>query len=299
MTTSNDSTQESGLKVRWAILLYLLVVALLAALTYYDARQAVSAEPERASVVGASGAESSLTMAPTTAEPLTAAPGDADPAAGPWHRVFWMLTMALVLFIASLPLFFALTQRLRDANAELDETLAEYQRDMDQSPSLDELTGQFNRPGLERLLDSELVRCKRHGLDCCVAALELDGFAELRAERGQSIADAVLLQCAARLASIIRGCDILGLLDTERFGLILPQTALENGIIAAERVRQVLAETRIGMPDSDKDIQVTASVGITSAREAEIDRDLLLRLAQRRLERAVETGRDRVVSVDD
>ena len=297
MTRYDDSTQESGLKVRWAILLYLLVVALLAAFTYYDARQAALAEPERASVVDAGGAESSLAKATTTARIWSAARSDADPTAGPWHRVFWMLTMALVLFIASLPLFFALTQRLRDANAELDQALAEHLRDMDQLPSLDELTGQFNRPGLERLLDSELVRCKRHGLDCCVAAFELDGFAELRAERGQSAADAVLLQCAARLASIIRGCDTLGLLDSERFGLLLTQTALENGIIAAERIRDILTETRIGMPDSDEEVQLTASVGITSLREADVERDLL-RLAQRRLERAIAAGRDRVVAVD-
>jgi|GEM_PF-2215765 len=299
MIRNDDSIQKSGLKVRWAILLYLLVVALLAALIYYDARQAASVEPEGALVVVAPGNESSRTKTPTTAQMSNPARGDADPAAGPWQRVFWMLTMALVLFIAALPLFFALTQRLRDANAELDEALAEYQRDMDQLPSLDELTGQFNRPGLERLLDSELLRCKRHGLDCCVAALEVDGFAELRAERGQAAADAVLLQCSARLASIIRGCDTVGLLDDERFGLLLPQTALENGIIAAERMRRILAETPIGMPDSDEDVQVTASVGITSAQEAEIDRDQLLRLAQRRLDSAVKVGRNRVVAVDD
>ncbi len=114
----------------------------------------------------------------------------------PWQQVLSTLSIVLVSLIASLPIFITLSQRLRDSNAELQLELAEHYRDLDRLPSLDELTSQYNRPGFLHLLDRELVRCRRHGLDCCIAMLEIDGFAELRTARGRAAADAVLMQCA-------------------------------------------------------------------------------------------------------
>jgi diguanylate cyclase (GGDEF)-like protein len=208
------------------------------------------------------------------------------------------LSIVLVSFTASVPIFFTLGQRLRDSNASLQLELAEHYRDMDRLPSLDELTSQYNRAGFLQLLDREVDRCRRHGLDCCIAMLEIDGFAELHAARGRAAADAVLIQCAARLAGAIRGCDLLGRIDDHRFGLMLPHTKLEKGIIGAERVRRILAQTPMGLPDDNADVQITTSVGMTSVQEADADRETLIRIAEQRLDRAAGAGRDLVIAAD-
>lgn len=263
MPSDDRSRHTTDRKVYWAALLYFLAVALMAALAYYDA----SLQPNLS----------------------------ADP---PWRQVLSTLSIVLVSLIASLPIFITLTQRLRESNAELQLELAELYRDMNRLPSLDELTDQYNRPGFLRLLDGELIRCRRHGLDCCIAMLEIDGFAELRTARGPAAADAVLMQCAMRLAGAIRGCDLLGRIDHHRFGLLLPHTQLEKGVIAAERIRRILAQTPTGMPDDDTEVQITASVGMTSVQEDNADRETLIRIAQQRLARAANAGGDLVIAAD-
>jgi len=273
MPLEDRSRRTTDRKVYWAALLYLLIVALMAALTYYDASQSRLTDVDPSMVPNLS-------------------------ADRPWQHVLSTLSIVLVSFVASLPIFITLGQRSRDTNAALRLELAEHYRDMDRLPSLDELTSQYNRPGFLHLLDRELARCRRHGLDCCIAMLEIDGFAELCATRGRAAADAVLMQYAARLAGAIRGCDLLGRIDDHRFGLMLPLTQLEKGVIAAERVRRILAQTPMGMPDDDADVQITTSVGMTSVQEADADRDTLIRIAQQRLDRAAGAGRDLVIAAD-
>ena len=273
MPFEDRSRRTTDRKVYWAALLYLLVVALIAALAFYDASQSTLADLESGSPKGLSTDQ-------------------------PWHQTLNTLGIMLISLIASLPFFLTMSQRLRDSNADLQLELTELYRDMDRQPSLDELTSQYNRAGFLHLIDRELLRCRRHGLDCCVAMLEIDGFAALRTARGRAAADAVLMQCAARLAGAIRGCDLLGRIDDHRFGLMLPHTQLEKGVIAAERVRNVLAQTPMGMPDVDADVQITVSVGITSVQESDTDRETLIRVAQQRLDRAAGAGRDLVVAAD-
>lgn len=273
MPFEDRSRRTTDRKVYWAALLYLLVVALMAALTYYDAGQSRLTDLDRGPVPDLSADQ-------------------------PWQRALSTLSIVLVSLIASLPIFFTLTQRLRDSNAELQLELGELSRDIDRVPSLDELTSQYNRPGFLHLLDRELVRCRRHGLDCCIAMLEIDGFAELRTARGPAAADAVLMQCAMRLASAIRGCDLLGRIDDHRFGLIMPHTPLVKGIVAAERIRKILAKSPVGMPDDTADVEITISFGITSVQQADADRETLMRITQQRLERAAGAGRDLVIAAD-
>jgi diguanylate cyclase (GGDEF)-like protein len=129
-----------------------------------------------------------------------------------------------------------------------------------------------------------------------LAELKIDSIDDLRATHGQIAAEAVLMQCGVRLATIIRGCDMLGRLDGERFGLILPRTSLQHGIIAVERIRAILAATSLGLPDSDERVQVSLSIGIAALQETIPERKHLQQLAHRRLERALQAGRGQLVA---
>ncbi len=114
----------------------------------------------------------------------------------------------------------------------------------------------------------------------------------------RGIYGAVLMQCAAHLAGAIRGCDLLGRIDSHRFGLVLPLTPLDKGIIAAERFRRILAQVPMGMPDDDAEIKITVSVGITSIQQTDADHEVLIRIAEQRLDRAIGAGRDLVIAAD-
>lgn len=283
--SDDDPIPKAQHKIRWAILLYLLVVALIAAYTYYDASLTA-----REQAIGSPSQQAQDSRTIDTARARSS--HDPDPLA----RVSRMLSLALVLSIAALPIFISLYRVLRDTKAELARELAEHERTLLRLPSIDMLTGQYNRTGFERLLDIELIRCKRYDLVCCLAELKIDSIDDLRATHGQIAAEAVLMQCGVRLATIIRGCDMLGRLDGERFGLILPRTSLQHGIIAVERIRAILAATSLGLPDSDERVQVSLSIGIAALQETIPERKHLQQLAHRRLERALQAGRGQLVA---
>jgi GGDEF domain-containing protein len=209
MPLEDRSRRTPNRKVYWAALLYLLVIALMAALTYYDASQSKFTDLDPSLLPGLSADQ-------------------------PWQRVLSTLAIVLVSLIASLPVFMTVSQRLRDSNAALQLDLAEYYRDLDRLPSLDELTSQYNRDSFLRSLHRECVRCRRHGLDACIAMLEIDDFAELQTARGQAAAD----------------------------------------------------------------VEITISFGITSVQQTDADGETLVRIAQRRLDRAASAGRDLVVAAD-
>ena len=217
------------------------------------------------------------------------------PGERPRDRALSVLALALVLSLSLVPIVTTALRRLRDSNAELRQELAELDRSRERLPSLDELTGQYNRPGFERLLGQELARCKRHGQACAVAVLEVDGLKRLTARHGLSAADAVIMQSAARIAASLRGCDVLGRLAGGRFGLILPETEVTNAAIAAERVRRQLAATPIGLPGAQQSIPVTATVGVAAIQREDAGADALSR-AQQRLDQGIREGRDRVVA---
>ena len=71
----------------------------------------------------------------------------------------------------------------------------------------------------------------------------------------------------------------------------MPETRLEGGRAAAERLRAAIAEAPVGGPSG-----VTASIGVTEMRPSDTEPDEVFRRADAALYDAKEAGRDRVVA---
>ena len=83
-----------------------------------------------------------------------------------------------------------------------------------------------------------------------------------------------------------------------RFCILLPQTNIEEASIVAERLRSAVEtkaiETFIEKDDSNKNISVTISIGLSQLKETDMPEDLYKR-ADKALYEAKETGRNKVV----
>jgi len=156
----------------------------------------------------------------------------------------------------------------------------------------DQLTGAFNRRYLDNRLADECKRHTRHNHPLSVIMLDIDFFKKVNDRHGHEAGDRVLAEVAARLTGSIRKTDCLVRYGGEEFCCILPETALENACLLADRFR--IAVEQLVIMTGGKELQVTISLGV--AQLMPIDTPLsLLKRADEGLYEAKQTGRNKVM----
>lgn len=153
----------------------------------------------------------------------------------------------------------------------------------------DGLTGAYNRRYLLQKLAEEIERAKRYGEDLSVILLDLDFFKAINDTFGHRVGDEVLVKVATTLRACTRDVDISGRYGGEEFLVILPHTSAALAIEVAERIRRAVK----ALTWTQRGLRVTASSGV--CEYAGMDVDGLVEIADQRLYRAKEEGRDRVV----
>lgn len=106
----------------------------------------------------------------------------------------------------------------------------------------DPSTGLLNESGFHERALAEAYRARRYGRTLTVACIEVDGFRSLTGRFGRAAGHAIVRSMAQTLASRIRASDVLAHLDTDRFALLLPETAADSARIALEQFHARLTE---------------------------------------------------------
>jgi len=158
----------------------------------------------------------------------------------------------------------------------------------------DALTGIYNRGYFNRHLVTEFNRSKRYDVPLSLIILDIDHFKAVNDTYGHPAGDALLIAVATELHKLARDTDIVARYGGEEFVLILPQTDGQSALILAERLRKAVAEIAVS---ADKEmISVTISLGLACIPGSEADSpDHYLRIADRALYQAKETGRNKTV----
>jgi diguanylate cyclase len=157
----------------------------------------------------------------------------------------------------------------------------------------DPLTRIPNRLSWEQRIAEELGRWQRFHQPTCVLAWDIDGFKGINDKYGHRAGDKVLVVVAESLATGIRGTDFVARYGGEEFVMLLPGTSLANGVIIADQMREVIAQT--GFHFRGTPVSVTISCGITELREGDKPEDAFDR-ADRAMYQAKNSGRNRVMS---
>jgi two-component system, cell cycle response regulator len=107
----------------------------------------------------------------------------------------------------------------------------------------DPLTGAYNRRYLMEQLPREIERAARYGRQLSVIMCDVDHFKKINDTYGHQIGDEVLKWFVANLNKTVRTADWVARYGGEEFVVVLPETNVENGSIAAEHLRsQISAE---------------------------------------------------------
>jgi diguanylate cyclase (GGDEF)-like protein len=200
------------------------------------------------------------------------------------HILLAMLLVLLLTLIAeSLFLFRPMFRRIREQHQELSDMAR-----------TDPLTGSHNRRRFIELAEAELARIRRTGQTASVLILDIDKFKNINDTHGHAIGDEAIRTMAQTCVDQLRGIDIFGRIGGEEFCIVLPETGVDNGLVAAEKLRKAVENSRTPLEDGNH-LTFTVSIGL-SPMTAETDSlHAAMEQADSNLYKAKQTGRNRVV----
>jgi diguanylate cyclase (GGDEF)-like protein/PAS domain S-box-containing protein len=154
----------------------------------------------------------------------------------------------------------------------------------------DPLTGLANRVLMMDRLTQVLLRMERQPSRIAVLFVDLDRFKEVNDTCGHDVGDRVLIEVAKRLTGVARRMDTVARLGGDEFVMLCQKLSSDQDVrVIADRVVRALAEPFL---DGDRELFVTASVGVVVTTDPYVGGDVLLRDADAAMYQAKERGRN-------
>ncbi|MDS7596829.1 PleD family two-component system response regulator [Agrobacterium tumefaciens] len=161
---------------------------------------------------------------------------------------------------------------------------------------VDGLTGLNNRRYLDNHLKVLFDRAAARGRPISICITDIDRFKSVNDTYGHDVGDEVLREFASRVRSAVRGADLACRYGGEEFVVVMPDTPMENAIGVAERLREIVEDQPFYVRSIDRELKITASLGIATNSPSVSLPDQLLKQADRALYEAKSSGRNRVVA---
>ncbi|NSX85301.1 PleD family two-component system response regulator [Agrobacterium tumefaciens] len=161
---------------------------------------------------------------------------------------------------------------------------------------VDGLTGLNNRRYLDNHLKILFDRAAVRGRPISICMTDIDRFKLVNDTYGHDVGDEVLREFAARIRSTVRGADLACRYGGEEFVVVMPDTPMELAASVAERLRAIVEDKPFYVRSIDRELSITASLGIATSSGAFGAPDEILKQADKALYEAKHAGRNCVVA---
>jgi diguanylate cyclase (GGDEF)-like protein len=158
---------------------------------------------------------------------------------------------------------------------------------------LDPLSGLYNRRYFQDTLAREVKRAQRYRRRLSLLVFDVDGLKAVNDEHGHLAGDALLVETADRLRSVMRSADVACRIGGDEFAVILP----ESGVADAQQLHERLSRVLEGEPAGPLD-RIQISAGIAQLRPDERGVEFFDRADQAAL-RAKRAGRGGLQLADE
>lgn len=169
---------------------------------------------------------------------------------------------------------------IEEMEAEVAKMMATLQR-LKNSVHLDDLTGLLRRN--EFFHRANTMLSQSGGCDAALIMLDVDNFKMINDNDGHVAGDHTLMRIARILQRCSRLGGIVGRFGGEEFAILLPLQRDRAHSLAEALRKQV-----------QREVNVTVSVGVVSAKDAESDLRMMVGLADQALYLAKKTGKNKV-----
>jgi diguanylate cyclase (GGDEF)-like protein len=163
----------------------------------------------------------------------------------------------------------------------------------------DPLTALTNRRYLEERLMEELNRSKRYDYPMSFLMIDIDDFKGYNDKNGHQAGDLALQITAHSLKGALRSADVASRYGGEEFCILLPQTAVAEAGVIAERIRQRVRTADFPHGKTQPLGRVTVSIGVSTFSSLVNTAENIIAAADRALYQAKNMGKDRVVFYGD
>jgi len=202
------------------------------------------------------------------------------------------LTSGIVLILA----FVFILSNLYRQKVKTAAALAVANGKLEELSRTDPLTKLWNRRYMHEIVERERVRIKRAFEPFSFILMDIDHFKNVNDTYGHECGDYVLATMAVILRSAVRKQDVVGRWGGEEFLLFLPSTSLKGALTIAESIRKKIADYPFNY--SSTNIAITATLGVSEYEET-VSVEACVKLADDALYEGKESGRNRVVSVQE
>lgn len=145
-----------------------------------------------------------------------------------------------------------------EVDAETNRTILEKQRHKALHDPLTELP---NREGYSERSIYEFQRWQRYGRALTIAVFDIDHFKKINDNYGHQAGDRVLKVIGSSIAKSLREVDFFCRFGGEEFVALMPETGLEEAMLALDKIRVVIADASFSY--KDQSLAITVSIGAT------------------------------------
>ncbi len=163
-------------------------------------------------------------------------------------------------------------------------------QELEHQASTDSLTGLLNRRAVTRWAEEEFARTQRYHRPLTVLLLDIDFFKKINDRFGHDVGDHVITRLADICKSSLRSTDQVCRWGGEEFLVILPETALAQAMLLAERLRLSVEQAKV--ESSQGDVTFTISLGLAQL-ESGVNFEELVDHADQALYQSKQQGRNR------
>ncbi len=196
--------------------------------------------------------------------------------------------------VAATPFILAFPIALILATSYLGHAMGRSAREHRVASITDGLTGTLNRAALDARIPLLVQQSLSASAGLAIFVVDIDHFKRVNDEHGHDIGDEVLSEVSYRLRRSLRAFDSVYRVGGEEFVIVLTNITGPDARMVAERTRRVIEVNPISA------IPATVSIGVAWVPGGRsLDYDATFQLADDRLYRAKQTGRNRVVDAGD
>ena len=159
--------------------------------------------------------------------------------------------------------------------------------------TIDELTQVYNRRYFFQLAENIESRSARMSASAVILMFDIDHFKKVNDSWGHPFGDKALYEFAKACKEQIRAVDIFARWGGEEFVLLMPDTTMKKGLVAANRLRETVAAIEL-YSDSGQKVLLTTSIGVAEAKLPFEKISQSIKKADEALYMAKEMGRNRV-----
>jgi len=160
--------------------------------------------------------------------------------------------------------------------------------------NIDPLTKSLTRRHFFGIAQSEFLRFSRYHRPLSALILDTDDFKNINDTYGHHAGDLVLRSFSLVAIEQKRVPDTFGRLGGEEFGLLLPETNLEQARVVAERIQKTWEKSPVSLDGVP--IHSTVSIGVVEAGAEDKSFEDLLRRADQMMYKAKGRGKNQVAA---